>query len=68
MAAGAKRCLRRVWRALRFSWWFTSVTHALSDDAFAQKLQLAELRNLALSSAARSSVAESYVGLPLEEP
>jgi p-hydroxybenzoate 3-monooxygenase len=64
----SERCLRRVWRALRFSWWFTSVTHALSDDEFAQKLQLAELRNLALSSAARSSVAESYVGLPLEEP
>jgi p-hydroxybenzoate 3-monooxygenase len=58
------RALRRVWKATRFSWWFTMLMHKFSDDAFAHKLQLAELEYLAGSAAACAAVAENYVGLP----
>ena len=57
------RALDRVWKATRFSWWFTILMHKLSADPFAQRLQLAELHYLAQSSAASRSVAENYVGL-----
>ena len=60
--------LRRIWKAVRFSWWFTSVTHKFSDDPFAHRLQLAELDYLSGSSAALTSLAENYVGLPFEVP
>lgn len=63
-AAYSATCLGRVWRAERFSWWFTSVTHRLSDEAFAHRLQLAELDYLSGSTAAMTSLAENYVGLP----
>src|ERR1700683_815503 len=55
-------CLRRIWQAERFSWWFTSITHKFSDDAFAHRLQLAELEYLSESTAARPSMAEKYLG------
>lgn len=58
------RALRRVWKATRFSWWFTTLMHQFSDDAFAHKLQLAELEYLAGSAAGSAAVAENYVGLP----
>jgi p-hydroxybenzoate 3-monooxygenase len=58
--------LRRIWKAVRFSWWFTSLTHKFSDDPFAHRLQLAELDYLTGSAAALTSVAENYVGLPFE--
>lgn len=61
-------CLRRIWKAVRFSWWFTSVMHKFSDDAFNHRLQLAELDYLSDSSAALASLAENYVGLPFEKP
>jgi p-hydroxybenzoate 3-monooxygenase len=61
-------CLRRIWKAVRFSWWFTSIMHKFSDDAFNHRLQLAELDYLGSSSAALASLAENYVGLPFEEP
>jgi len=57
-------CLRRVWKAVRFSWWFTSITHKFSDDRFSHRLQLAELDYLTGSTAALTSAAENYVGLP----
>jgi p-hydroxybenzoate 3-monooxygenase len=60
------QCLRRIWKAVRFSWWFTSITHKFSDDQFAHRLQLAELDYLTGSAAALTSVAENYVGLPFE--
>jgi len=60
------RCLRRIWKAVRFSWWFTSIMHKFSDDPFAHRLQLAELDYLTGSKAALTSVAENYVGLPFE--
>ncbi len=58
------RALARVWRATRFSWAFTTLMHRLSDDPFAQRLQLAELEYLAESRAASTAMAENYVGLP----
>lgn len=63
-AAYSATCLGRVWKAERFSWWFTSVTHRLSDEGFAHRLQLAELDYLSGSRAAMTSLAENYVGLP----
>jgi p-hydroxybenzoate 3-monooxygenase len=57
-------CLRRVWKAVRFSWWFTSIMHKFSDDAFNHRVQLAELEYLSTSTAALTSLAENYVGLP----
>jgi p-hydroxybenzoate 3-monooxygenase len=53
--------------AERFSWWFTSVTHKFSDEAFGHRLQLAELDYLTGSTAALTSLAENYVGLPFED-
>ena len=62
------QCLRRIWKAVRFSWWFTSITHKFSEDPFSHRLQLAELDYLTGSAAALTSVAENYVGLPFENP
>ena len=62
----SERCLRRVWKAERFSWWFTSLMHRFPDTAgFGQKVQEAELDYLVHSEAASRSLAENYVGLPL---
>ncbi len=58
------RALARVWKATRFSWWFTMLMHRLSDDPMARKLQLAELEYLEQSHAASTAVAENYAGLP----
>ena len=60
------QCLRRIWKAVRFSWWFTSLTHKFSEDPFSHRLQLAELDYLTGSIAALTSAAENYVGLPFE--
>ena len=60
------RALGRVWKATRFSWWFTTLMHRFSADPFAQRLQLAELEYLARSTAASRTVAENYVGLRLD--
>lgn len=60
------RCLRRVWKAERFSWWFTSLMHRFPDaGAFGQRIQEAELDYLVNSQAASTALAENYVGLPL---
>jgi p-hydroxybenzoate 3-monooxygenase len=61
----SRRALDRVWKATRFSWWFTTLMHRFSDDPFAHRLQLAELRYIAASEAGSRSVAENYVGLPI---
>jgi p-hydroxybenzoate 3-monooxygenase len=59
-------CLARVWKAVRFSWWFTSLMHKFPDTGgFGQKIQEAELDYLVNSTAASTSLAENYVGLPL---
>jgi len=60
-------CLRRVWKAVRFSWWFTSLMHKFPDESgFGPRIQAAELDYLIHSPAAATSLAENYVGLPLE--
>ena len=60
------RCLRRVWKAERFSWWFTTLMHRFPDTGeFGQKIQEAELDYLVGSRAASTALAENYVGLPL---
>jgi p-hydroxybenzoate 3-monooxygenase len=65
--AYSERCLRRVWRAERFSWWFTSLTHRFPDDGpIAAKFQAAELDYLVNSEAGMRTIAENYVGLPLD--
>jgi p-hydroxybenzoate 3-monooxygenase len=57
--------LARVWKAVRFSWWFTSLMHRFPDsDGFGHKVQTAELDYLRGSRAAATAVAENYVGLP----
>ncbi len=64
----SERCLRRVWRASRFSWWFTSLMHKFPDTGeIGQKLQHAELEYLVRSQAASTTMAENYVGLDFED-
>ncbi|HEY2928783.1 4-hydroxybenzoate 3-monooxygenase [Piscinibacter sp.] len=64
----SERCLRRVWKAVRFSWWFTSLMHRFPETGvFGQKLQAAELDYLVHSTAASTVLAENYVGLPLRD-
>lgn len=61
------RCLRRIWRAERFSWWLTSLMHRFPDtEGFGQKIQEAELDYLISSESMSRSLAENYVGLPLD--
>jgi p-hydroxybenzoate 3-monooxygenase len=63
----SESCLRRVWKAQRFSWWMTSLMHRFDhDDAFELRRQLAELDYLTSSRAAATALAENYVGLPWE--
>ena len=58
-------CLRRVWKAQRFSWWMTSMLHRFdSDTAFDRRRQIAELDYVTSSRAASTPLAENYVGLP----
>ncbi|MGF1608408.1 MAG: FAD-dependent monooxygenase, partial [Kiloniellales bacterium] len=67
LEAYSETCLRRVWKAERFSWWMTSLLHRFPDQgAFQERVQLAELDYLMSSRAAQASLAENYVGLPLE--
>jgi len=62
------RCLRRIWKAERFSWWMTGLMHRFPDTgAFGQKIQEAELAYLVGSRAASTALAENYVGLPFED-
>jgi p-hydroxybenzoate 3-monooxygenase len=59
-------CLRRVWHAQRFSWWMTQSMHRFpNESAFDRRRQLSDLDYLTSSSAAATSLAEQYVGLPV---
>jgi len=63
----SETCLRRIWKAQRFSWWMTSLLHRFENEtAFEYKRQLAELDYVIGSRAAATSLAENYVGLPLD--
>ena len=60
------RCLARIWRAERFSWWFTSLMHLFPEQGeMGQRFQEAELNYLINSEAGSRTMAENYVGLPL---
>jgi p-hydroxybenzoate 3-monooxygenase len=59
--------LRRVWKAIRFSWWYTSLLHKYDDDPMGRRLQIAELEYLVGSEAGRTVLSENYVGLPYEK-
>ena len=62
----SERCLRRIWRAERFSWWLTSLMHNFpTSSSFERKVQVAELDYLVHSEAASKAMAENYVGLPM---
>ena len=64
--AYSDRCLARVWRAQHFSWWMTTMLHVdPSDDAYGRQLQRSQLRYVCASTAAATSLAENYVGLPI---
>ena len=61
-------CLRRVWKVQRFSWWMTSLLHRFaSDNPFDQRRQIAELDYVTSSRAASQTLAENYVGLPMDD-
>jgi p-hydroxybenzoate 3-monooxygenase len=65
----SETCLRRVWKVQRFSWWMTSLLHRFPGGmSFDDKRQMAELDYVTSSRAAAQSLAENYVGLPMEEP
>ena len=65
MEAYSSRCLQRVWKAERFSWWMTGLLHNFPDHSpFEARMQQAELDYLLGSDAGRKVIAENYVGLP----
>ncbi len=63
----SETALRRVWGAVRFSWWLTNLLHRFPDMGdFEQRAQEGELDYLASSVHAQASVAEQYAGMPFE--
>jgi p-hydroxybenzoate 3-monooxygenase len=61
------QCLRRVWKAVRFSWWMTKLLHQFPEyDDFERAMQRAEFDYLVSSETAQRALAENYVGLPIE--
>ena len=68
LAAYSQTCLQRIWRAEHFSWWMTSMLHRFpGDDAFGHRLQRSQLDYVVGSTAAATSLAENYVGLPFAD-
>jgi p-hydroxybenzoate 3-monooxygenase len=60
-------CLRRIWKVQRFSWWMTSLLHRFANDnPFDERRQIAELDYVTSSRAASQTLAENYVGLPMD--
>ena len=59
--------LRRVWKAIRFSWWFTNIMHKFDDDPIEQRLKVSELDYMTGSTAGQTVIAENYIGLPFED-
>jgi p-hydroxybenzoate 3-monooxygenase len=68
LARYSEICLRRVWKVQRFSWWMTSLLHRFANDSpFDQRRQIADLDYVTSSRAAAQTLAENYVGLPMED-
>ena len=60
-------CLKRVWKVERFSWFMSTMLHQFPDfSSFEKRMQRAEFDHIAGSETASRSLAENYVGLPLE--
>lgn len=69
LATYSARCLRRVWKAQRFSYWMTTMLHLnRADSPFDRRRQIAELDYVTTSKAAMTTLAENYVGLPFDDP
>jgi p-hydroxybenzoate 3-monooxygenase len=67
LEAYSATCLARIWKVQRFSWWMTSMLHRFANHTpFERRIQMAELEYVAASQAASASLAENYVGLPLQ--
>ncbi|MGC1498277.1 MAG: 4-hydroxybenzoate 3-monooxygenase [Sulfitobacter sp.] len=63
--AYSEKALARVWKAERFSWWFSSLMHRYPEQSeFDLKMQVAEIEFLRTNKAAQQAMAENYVGLP----
>ncbi len=63
----SETCLKRIWKAERFSWWMTTMLHKFTDEEdFATRMQQAELDYVTSSEAGLTTIAENYVGLPYE--
>jgi len=62
----SQRALSRVWKATRFSWWFTTLMHRFGDDPFGRQMQNAELDYISGSRAAAQAIAENYAGLDFD--
>ncbi|MGH8155587.1 MAG: 4-hydroxybenzoate 3-monooxygenase, partial [Rhodanobacteraceae bacterium] len=58
-----ERALSRVWKAVRFSWWMTNLTHRISAEPIERQIQLAELEFTRDSVAAQTAIAENFWGL-----
>jgi p-hydroxybenzoate 3-monooxygenase len=63
----SEAALRRVWKAIRFSWWYTLLLHKIDEDPMTRRLQISELEYLTGSDAGQTVIAENYVGLPYEK-
>lgn len=67
LASYSADALHRVWGAVRFSWWLTTLLHRFPHMTdFDQRMQERELTYLSGSTAAQTSMAEQYVGLPFD--
>jgi p-hydroxybenzoate 3-monooxygenase len=68
--AYSENALLRVWKAVRFSWWMTTMMHTFPDtnDAFDERIAETELAYLEDSRAAQTAFAENYTGLPYRLP
>ena len=68
LEAYSANCLRRVWKAQRFSWWLTTLMHRFPEASpFERRTQLAELDFVTSSETGARSLAENYVGLPFDD-
>lgn len=64
----SENCLKRVWKAERFSWWMTNLLHRFENETeFEQKIKQSELSYILGSEAGQTTLAENYVGLPLDK-
>ncbi|WP_235738091.1 4-hydroxybenzoate 3-monooxygenase [Nocardioides alcanivorans] len=61
-----EQCLERVWRAVHFSWWMTTMFHTLDDDPFTQQMQQTQLRMVTAGGAMAAHFADLYTGAPFE--